>query len=247
MLPLLLACGNPALRHIEGPAAAIPPGIALAPAVLLYTLPDAVGEPFYAGEYVGDVWLSGGFVRFEEFDNQPRSVNLELRHEDRYAEQATGWLDGVFANLLDERAIPWAPMTAEVVPARPMRTDVRGSGPLDGTDNQNLPRFDLRPLPLTAPPTLPPGTDAVLVPMIVHYYSHNGGWFVGQGIGNPAGARIRVLWSLYGDDGGVLTWGDLGTRYLEPYFYTPNQAQLQDYLIEVETEIARQLSRRALL
>jgi hypothetical protein len=247
MLALLLACVDPALHRVEGPAAAIPPAIALAPTVLLYTLPGSDGEPFYEGEYVGDIWFSGGFARLDELSSQVRSVNLELRSQDRYAEQASAWLDGVLAGVLDERGIAWTPLTAALDVSRPLRTEQRGSGPLDGSDNQSLPRFDLRPLPLATPPTLPPGTTAVLVPMIVHYYSHNGGWFVGQALGNPAGARIRVLWSLHGEDGGVLTWGEVGTRYLEPYFYSPNQAQLQDYLIVVEEELARQLHRRALL
>lgn len=246
MLSLLLACVNPALRQVEGPPMAMPASIALAPAVLLHTLPEPGGDPLSQGEYVGDIWFSAGFARFESLDNQVRSVEIELRHEDRYAEQAAAWTDSVFASLLDDRGVSWSPLSEGLTPPRPLRTDIRGSGPLDGTDNQSLPRFDLRPLPLEEPPDLPAGAQAVLVPMIVHYYSHNGGWFIGQSTGSAAGARIRVLWSLYGDDGGVLTWGEVGTRYIEPYFYTPNQAQLQDYLIAVEDELARQLSRRAL-
>lgn len=246
MLPLLLACTSPALRQVEGPAAAMPASIALAPAVLLYTLPAPDGDPFAQGEYVGDIWFSGGFSRLEELDNQVRSVSVELRHQEDYAAQSVAWLDATFASLLDARSISWHPLPEGLTPPRPLRTNIRGSGPLDGTDNQSLPRFDLRPLPLAAPPSLPSGTDAVLVPMIVHYYSHNGGWFIGQSTGSAAGARIRVLWSLYGDDGGVLTWGEVGNRYIEPYFYTPNQTQLQDYLIAVEASLTRQLSRRAL-
>jgi hypothetical protein len=246
MLSLLLACTSPALRQVEGPAAVMPASIALAPVVLLHTLPGPSGDPFEQGEYIGDLWFSGGFARVEALDNQVRSVEVEQRHQQRYTAQAAAWLDTAFASLLDTRGISWQPLPDGLTPPRPLRTNIRGSGPLDGTDNQSLPRFDLRPLPLVAPPSLPPGAGAVLVPMIVHYYSHNGGWFIGQSTGSAAGARIRVLWSLYGDDGRVLTWGEVGTRYIEPYFYTPNQAQLQDYLIEVEGEITRQLSRRAL-
>lgn len=248
MLPLLLACTSPELRHIEGPAAAIPPAIALSPAVLLQALPPATADldALYAGEYVGDIWFSGGFSRMETLDNQVRSVDVELRRQDRYREQALAWVDGVFTSLLDARGLSWVPLQTPLQTPRPQRTDIRGSGPLDGSDNQSLPRFDLRPLPLQSPPMLPAGTQAVLVPMLVHYYSHNGGWFVGQEIGNPAGARIRVLWTLFGSEGQVLTWGEVGTRHFEDYFYSPNQVQVQDYLIAVEETLARQLSRRAL-
>jgi hypothetical protein len=248
VLALLLACTSPELRHIEGPAAAMPAAIGLSPAVTLHALAPATAtlDALYAGEYVGDIWFSGGFARMESLDNQVRSVGVELRNQDRYQEQACAWIDGVFASLLDAREIPWVPLSSALQPPRPLRTNIRGSGPLDGTDNQSLPRFDLRPLPLQSAPTLPAGTQAVLVPIVVHYYSHNGGWFVGQEIGNPAGARIRVLWSLYGSDGQVLTWGEVGTRHFEEFFYSPNQVQVQDYLIAAEEVLARQLSRRAL-
>ena len=38
---------------------------------------------------------------------------------------------------------------------------------------------------------MPAPATAVLVPSIVHYYSHNGGWFVGQAVGNARDAPRR--------------------------------------------------------
>ena len=250
MLCVLLACANPALIVEQGPSLSDTPRIALAPTVLLQDLPGGA-DPFTSGEYVGDVWLSGGFERMPENNNQIRSVHIELREQDAYAAQGKAWLDGAFAALLDARGAAWSPLQEDISPAltRPVRTDVRGTGPLDGADDQHLPRFTLRPAPLdpAALPALPAGTEAILVPILVHYYSHNGGWFVGQAKGNPAGARIRLLWSLHDvSDGRVLTWSSLESRYLEPYYYSPNQAELQDYLIATEEELVKTLGKTAL-
>jgi hypothetical protein len=60
----------------------------------------------------------------------------------------------------------------------------RGTDPADGTDNINLPRFDLEPAPVTDLSLLPAGVDWVVAPTVVLYYSHNGGWFIGQRYGH---------------------------------------------------------------
>jgi hypothetical protein len=125
----------------------------------------------------------------------------------------------------------------------PRRRDLRGSGPLDGRDNQALPRFELSPAPWPEAP-VPDGAVGLLVPVIVHYYAHNGGWFLGQTYGSARGARARVLWARHAPDGAVEAWGEHEVRVEEHGVFSPNRAQVQDLLIDAEERLCRELRRR---
>lgn len=193
---------------------------------------------FYRNLYVGKVWMGGGYDMLPAIGNQVRSLALTFSLRTDYAAQAQSWADQTLADVLGQRELVVDPLPTSVEAAltAPAIRTIRGSGPLDGHDNQNLPRIELTPAALD-PSALPQGIDApvVLVPMIVHYYAHNGGWFVGQAEGCPAGARVRLLWVLHDTGtGAVLTWGDVSARYVEKYFYSPNDVQLQDYLLAAE-------------
>ncbi|RME23080.1 MAG: hypothetical protein D6798_14260 [Deltaproteobacteria bacterium] len=209
----------------------------------------ALLDVFYANYYVGKVWHSGGYEYLPEVGNQVRSLGLRFSQQAAYAAQAQEWTDATMGEVLTERGVSWSPVTASVESALqpPRRRTVRGTGPLDGEDNQNLPRFELIPQPLD-PGALPEiDADTLLVPIIVHYYAHNGGWFVGQSRGCAAGARFRLLWVLHDSrTGAVRTWGDIAARYVEDYFYTPNDVQLQDYLMAVEARVRGALERELL-
>ncbi|MEB3223403.1 MAG: hypothetical protein VKS61_15110 [Candidatus Sericytochromatia bacterium] len=205
---------------------------------------------FYANLYVGKVWHNGGFELLPEVGNQVRSLGLGFSQQGEYAQQVQEWTNAALGEVLTLGGTAWslAPSSVEAALVAPLVRKVRGTGPLDGEDNQNLPRFTLEPQPLD--PAALPAIDApaLLVPMVVHYYAHNGGWFVGQAQGAPAGARFRLLWVLHDTKtGAVRTWGDVSARHVEPYFYTPNDVQLQDYLLQVEAQVrdglVRQLAR----
>lgn len=258
LLPALLAttlcCSNLDVLVRKGPGVDIPGGtlLALAPSRLLLEVPGALREgPFEDNLTVGHVQLSGGYIVSDtEMGMQYRSKEVEIRATDAYAEQARTWLDEtVRAVLADEgiRTVRIAALSPSGLPP-PRRTEVRGSGPLDRRDNQNLPRFELTPQPLDAQmrEALPDlqGATLLLVPMVVYYYSHNGGWFVGQTYGCAGGARVRVLWTLYDPQtGALLHWGDIEARHVDEYVSSPNSSQVDDYLIAVETELERQLGR----
>ncbi|MCK6508158.1 hypothetical protein L6R53_33150 [Myxococcota bacterium] len=206
----------------------------------------ALLDVFYANLYVGKIWHGGGYDMLPEVGNQVRSLGLTFSHQRAYAEQVLSWVDQALAELLAAADAPLAAVPASVEAALqpPRRTSLRGTQGLDGEDNQNLPGFTLQPQPLD-PALLPAGITAsrLLVPLVVHYYAHNGGWFVGQAQGCPAGARFRLLWVLHEvATGAVLTWGDLSARYVEPYFYSPNDTQLQDYLLQVEARMKEALA-----
>ncbi len=244
-------CGEKNLRLALGPPlAAAPASIALAPPVLLaeHQRTEPM-EAFRSGTYIGSIWFSGGFEIMPEEDDQVRSVGVDLKHPEAYVEQVRQVVGDGFATLLTDHQLSWQPLDHDVGRAysSPRRIPVRGTGPFDGEDNQNLPRFDLQPLPLDPGelPELPPGTSAVLIPTVVHYYTHNGGWFVGQDNGCSAGARMRVLWGLHdAHDDRVLTWGEAGVQHLQEFHYSPNTAELQDYQLIVEAELTSWLDEQ---
>ncbi len=240
-----VACGGPKNIHLAmgAPLAEPPASVGLAqPIVLAVHERLEPMDAFHKGYYVGDIWFSGGFELMPEEDNQVRSVGVDLKDMDAYTEQVTRVVGDSLSSLLTDHQLTWQPIDTSVERALrpPRQTPIRGSGEFDGRDNQNLPRFELQPQPLDAGelPELPSGTATVLVPMVVHYYTHNGGWFVGQNTGCAAGARMRLLWSLHdAHDGRVLTWGDIGVQHQQEYYYSPNSAELEDYQLIVESEL----------
>ena len=249
---VITACGGPKNLHLAlgPPMAAAPSNVAMAAPILLAEHQRLEPmEAFELGYYIGNIWFSGGFEMMPEQDNQVRSVGVDLRDPEPYGDQVRRVVTDTFGRLLTEHELAWQPVQTGVERAfaSPRRVPLRGSGAFDGQDNQNLPRFDLQPQPLDVGelPKLPPGTATLLVPTVVHYYTHNGGWFVGQGQGCAAGARLRVLWALHdATDGQVLTWGEVGVQHQQEYFYSPNSAELQDYQLIVEAELATWLDEQ---
>jgi len=242
----LAACGGQRkIRKLEeaasvidwrGPALDITQPVALAPAVCLADVAGVIErDAFHDNLILGNIWFSGGYEIMADEGNQARSVNYRVDEVEEYATLARTWADAVFGEALTSAGARWSRHATGIVPAPPRRTRSRGTGPLDGKDNQNLPRFTLEPT------ALPDGATAgisgtVLVPVVVYYYTHNGGWFVGQEQGSAAGARIRLLWSQHdGSTGSVVAFGEAGVRVIEPYVYSPNRARLEDYILEAET------------
>ncbi len=247
---LLPACASSHLSVREdGGRGRLDRRLAVAPAVLLKDVPGAIElDPFTDGLHVGHLHMSGGYVVLEtDRGMQHRSKNVEPSAEEDYAAEALRWLDSAVAEVIASRrveaaALPEIPPSALEAPVRRIR---RGSEAGDLRDNQNLPRFDLEPgrLHVSRLPPLPEGTSMVLVPIVVHYYSHNGGWFLGQTYGTSGGARARVLWVIYDGETGLATrWGDVSARSLSGTM-SPSRAEIEDCLIEAERRALRGLRR----
>lgn len=228
--------------------------IGLWPSTLLFeqagAVPDGM-DSFTAGLFIGNVVHSGGYVyagvdgaegEADEAGLPVRSKEFTLNAEAEFEPIARAWLDATLFSVLSEVATPQRlPAPSAPIPA-PVRRVRRGTDPADGTDNINLPRFDLEPAPITDLSLLPAGVDWVVAPTVVLYYSHNGGWFIGQRMGTGSGARIRVFWTIYDTKtGGVVSYGDLEARSLSPYVLTPNKGQLEDLLIQSEEKILKMM------
>ena len=228
--------------------------IGLWPSTLLFELDGAVPDgmdTFSAGLFVGNVVHSGGYVyagvdgaegEADEAGLPVRSKEFTLNAEAEFEPLARSWLDAeLFAAVSAVTTPQRLPAPSAPLPA-PIRRVRRGTDPADGTDNINLPRFDLEPAPVTDLSLLPAGVDWVVAPTVVLYYSHNGGWFIGQRMGTGSGARIRVFWTIYDTKtGGVVSYGDLEARSISPYVLTPNKGQLEDLLIQSEEKILKMM------
>ncbi len=223
--------------------------VAIAPAVALFEVPGMVeSDAFGEGLFVGHLFLSGGYEIFATPTGQQyRSKKVEPSLQELYAKQAAKVVDEALAETLQRKGIPFERLTsfpAEASP-KPIRSQARGSSEDDTRDNVNLPRFTLAPAVLDRSKLEGLKLDAqyLLVPAVAYYYSHNGGWFMGQTLGSPAGARFRVFWALYDlSSGNPVSYGDVEARHIEPRVYSPNSAQLEDYLLRVEKDLVLTLS-----
>ncbi len=230
--------------------------IAVAPPILLSDVPGAVEKDAFAEQMiVAHVHLSGGYIELEtERGIQYRSKNVELGAEEAMRAQVQRWLQPVVRRIVEARVGTRARFLSEFDPAAlpaPRRRYARGSGPLDMRDNQNLPRYALEAVPLTdaARSHLPAleGARWLLVPVVVYYYSHNGGWFIGQTLGTGGGARGRIFWVVYDlKSGNPVDFGEVEARRVEKYVFSPNSAQIEDYLLSIEEALAAALERNLL-
>ncbi|MFT6146714.1 MAG: hypothetical protein ACJAZO_005218 [Myxococcota bacterium] len=220
--------------------------IAVAQPVFLQDIqvPDE-GEEVWSGSYVGNLLFSGGFhVVAREGGLENVSLNIELSQQERYRSQIQEVVSQCVFGNMGREGREWVPVELDDQPPIPTRRNIRGTEKTDGRDNQPLPRFSLSAPAWEAGAPVPNGADALLVPYVVHYYGHNGGWFLGQTYGSAGGARVRVFWSLYGADGGVIGWGDHEARTEHHGNFSPNSQQIQDFLIDVEEGVCKTLKRK---
>jgi hypothetical protein len=202
-------------------------------------------DPLWRGVYVGDVVFSGGF-EVEEIDGamQNRSTQVELGSQERYRADTLAWTRECLGGALgvEGRDFVWTDAPAEV--PTPERRNLRGSSSSDGHDNQALPLFHLAPRSLPSPITVPAGADVLLVPFVVHSYSHNGGWFLGQTYGSASGARLRWFVVAYDATGTPVGHVDVEARTETPGLFSPNSSQVEDHRIEVEKHGCDELVKR---
>jgi len=253
-LPLLalvaLGCGPKAVFR-GTPYSGRPPAIGVVPTVVLQDVDAPEGpqqDVFLDNEFVGNVVFSGGYVTVRaDAGMQNRSKTIDLSLQDTYLRQAVTEIDEWVAAALKahhDEVVPMKPLPEGTLVA-PDRAMWRGDYDDQGTDNQNMPLFSLHPKAFATVPPVPDGVELVLVPWLVSYYSHNAGWFQGQTWGTDAGARMRVLWSLHdAKTDAVVAWGDQDAKYLHDGLNSPNSAQVQEALMQVEGQMRKALRKR---
>jgi hypothetical protein len=248
---ILTGCSTGALNQhfIQSTApATVPVTVALAPAVVLAEMaemPD--GDEVRTGLYVGNLVFGGGFITDElEMGLQNVSKTVDRKAEQEFAKIAVKETDEAVRAALDKRKVDWQPWKAEALPSL-VWSNRRGTHPEDGRDNVPLPRLELQAPVVDADmrATWPSGVDAVVVPYVVHYYSHNAGWFLGQTYGTGGGARFRVFVATWdAKTGRPIGATDVTARLLHERTFQPNSGQLEDFLIAVEGHMDKQMSRR---
>lgn len=202
-------------------------------------LDPARDAAFLRNHYTGNVRFGGGLIRTGPVALEARARLIEFSLQDACAEQGRRWLTGALQAALARRRVDWSPAPTANAPPPPEIVPARGLHPDDGRDNLNLPRASLRASLWPDPPA-----RSVLVPWLGAYYSHNGGWFLGQQYGCMGGARIGVMIALYWD--GAPVWQMEATGRFVEGAATPSTAELDQFLLNAEAQVEAALSRELL-
>ncbi len=247
----------PVVRMQDLPAAPIAPSLAMGeiearlregeehlatPSVLDVENPrDAA---FLRNEFFGNIRFGGGFVRTGDVALEVRARLIEFGLDARYAADGTRWLSDALPRVLDAVDVPIGAPAPAVAPV-PERQRFRGLHPEDGHDNVNLPRTELIPAALdSAQRATLGGSRWVIVPYLRSYYTHNGGWFLGQTFGCTAGARVEALVVLYDTVSGRPAWSmPLLGRHIQAQKGQASTSELDQYLLWAEGTAEAQLER----
>ena len=203
-------------------------------------------DPFADNLTIGHLHHEGGFVAENKHGSQVRSKKVTLQNEDDMKTLAQQWVDERFTHILKARGtvVESMPPIEERFGA-PKKENIRGSTPRDGKDNISLPRYHLKPTPLNKEllNALTDSGDVLIVPYVVHYYTHNAGWFVGQTWGCSGGARFRVFWTAYDlKTGQVISYQDIDAWELSQRIHQPSRTQLEDFQALTEKRVAQALT-----
>jgi hypothetical protein len=214
-------------NHIEIASMPIRTDAALAVTEPYFLVDFDEGDPFRRNTAVGNITFSGGFITENTGEGLFNvSKDIDLSSTEKYREQVRDWLSlGLGPPMI----------TLDSPPPPPKRKERRGTTSHDGHDNVSLPRVDLLPVPASG------FERPVLVPWVVTYLSHNGGWFFGQEWGTGGGARIRVMLVAYDTDGSVLGYRDIDGSRISERIFSPTGPQMQDLLIALERRVGRKL------
>jgi hypothetical protein len=198
---------------------------------------------FLRNEFAGNVRMGGGLVRTGPVALEARARLIERSQEAELGAQGVAWLDLAVREALERRGLPHG--RVEIAAPVPERVPVRGLHEDDGTDNLHLPRLALRAGPA---PSLPDaGARYLLVPYLRSYYTHNAGWFLGQGNGCMGGARVDVFLVLYDLQTGAVAATMRATgRHIEPHKGQPARAEMDQYLLWAEQQVEAALARELL-
>ncbi len=213
------------------------------PAPSVLDVNDPQDAAFLRNEFFGNVRFGGGFVRTGDVALEVRGRLIELGLDGSYAENGTSWLRDALPRVLDRHDVPIGAPAPTVAPI-PERRRFRGLHPEDGHDNVNLPRTDLVPTPLDVGAASDGGARWIVVPYLRSYYTHNGGWFLGQTFGCTAGARVEALVVLYDAVSGRPVWSmPLVGRHIQAQKGQATTAEMDQYLLWAEASAEEQLAR----
>jgi len=255
VLSLLTACAADPVR-ITSQQVQIwqPSAIVLAPTQFLFALEGHGPEQmFEAGDTVGFTTHKGGFVHQPGAGGYVRSKEVIIEQHAEYRARVTRWTQNRIGRALSAAKINWRPLesaTALTVP-KPLRSELLAVESPDGKDDVNMPYVEFAPADRWGSPPLsslvPPqgaSEDAVLVPTVLYYYAHNGGWFLGQEWGCVAGARFRLLLSLYRvRDGLLISSHDLEARERIENIFNPDRTAIERALLALESKMTAAVTK----
>lgn len=199
---------------------------------------------FLRNEYFGNIRFGGGFIRTGEVALDVRARIVELGFEDAWRADGMRWVEAMIPRVLDAADVRLGPVGPAVAPV-PERVRHRGLHPEDGTDNVNLPRYELVPTALSeAERAAAASWPWLLVPYLRLYYAHNGGWFLGQTSGCMAGARVEAFVVIYDTRTGRPVWHATTVgRHIQPRVGQASSSELEQYVLWAEGYAEERLVR----
>ncbi|NCG21587.1 MAG: hypothetical protein GWP91_21445 [Rhodobacterales bacterium] len=223
------------------------PAVGIGPVAMAHLVnPIEDVPPAHSGVFVGHVLFSGGVVTQNDEAGQQNVAKVTAASaQEKYTQTVSQHAIQVVIAAAQQRGATPSTWTTDSLPPLVI-SPRRGTHPMDGRDNVPLPRFTVTPNALDDGrlATVPPQVDAVVGVYVVHYYSHNAGWFLGQNYGTSAGARYRlfvVTWDA--QTGTPLAWTDTTTRFLHENVFQPNSGQVDDFMIDTESMMEKQIRR----
>jgi hypothetical protein len=204
---------------------------------------------FLRDEYSGNIRFGGGFIRTGDVALEVRARLIELGLEEETTALGLRWLSEAVPRVLALDHVPVGAPAPALAPV-PERRRFRGMHPEDGHDNVNLPRVDLVPTPVDLAALAPDSRATlaaahwVVVPYLRAYFTHNGGWFLGQTFGCTGGARVEALVVLYDmTTGRPAWWMNVTGRHIQSQVGQPTRAEMDQYLLWSEANAEDQLAR----
>ena len=250
LLSMLTACAaNPVRITTQQVQVWQPSAIVLAPTQFLFALeghgPD---QMFEAGDTVGFTTHKGGFVHQAGAGGYVRSKEVIIEQHAEYQARVSRWTQDRVGRALSATKVNWRPFenAAALTVPKPLRNELLAVESPDGKDDVNMPYVEFATAARWGSPSLaslvPPqgaSEEAVLVPTVLYYYAHNGGWFLGQEWGCVAGARFRLLLALYRvRDGLLISSHDVEARESIENVYNPDRTAIARALLTLENKMA---------
>ena len=205
-------------------------------------IPNSAVPGFVINNIIGHVYHSGGVVSFQNNGSQSRSNSIEITSINDYLSNINSVIDTV---SYTESYIKKISENDEHYPIKITTNKIRGSIELENIDNLNLPvvTFDSEVNTQSQLWDSIEEEHILVFPVIISYYTHNSGWFIGHEFGCEAGARIEINLYIYDSKQTLIEQYNVSNSKILEKVYQPSSTELEDILIELEESTVDDISQ----
>jgi len=220
--------------------------VLLADPLLLYDLYGLTNdlEKFDRNLYIGSIHFLGGFIRNPEKGMRIQAKKISFSAKKKFEDNIKNFFIRSLTKILKEKDINF--LLLKDIPSKGfiklIDEEYRGRHGDDGNDNISLPRIhyyavdnDQKNFSMIKKKY---NARYLMIPVIEHYYGHNGGWFNEQKSGCGAGVRISNHIYIYDLKSGnvVFSYQDKQKKIYD-YKFRLSILQMGQELFELEQEL----------